>query len=33
MYQGMVIETLSPVRAPINAPFGQGAEGTTEEME
>jgi D-alanyl-D-alanine carboxypeptidase len=33
MYQGMVIETLSPVRAPIDEPVGQGDEGTTEEME
>jgi D-alanyl-D-alanine carboxypeptidase len=33
MYKGMVIETLSPVRAPINEPIGQGDEGTTEEME
>ncbi|MEZ5959571.1 MAG: D-alanyl-D-alanine carboxypeptidase family protein [Hyphomonadaceae bacterium] len=34
MYQGMVIETLSPVRAPINEPVGQGDEGVnTEEME
>jgi len=34
MYQGMVIETLSPVRAPINEPVGQGDEGAnTEEME
>jgi D-alanyl-D-alanine carboxypeptidase len=31
--QGMVIETLSPVRAPIDEPVGQGDEGTTEEME
>jgi len=33
-YQGMVIETLSPVRMPIE-PVGQGDEGeeTTEEME
>ena len=33
MYQGMVIETLSPVRAPIDEPLGQGDEGATEEME
>lgn len=33
MYQGMVIETLSPVRAPIDEPVGQGDEGATEEME
>ncbi|MFN3463707.1 MAG: D-alanyl-D-alanine carboxypeptidase family protein [Terricaulis sp.] len=33
MYQGMVIETLSPVRAPLNEPVGQGDEGMTEEME
>jgi D-alanyl-D-alanine carboxypeptidase len=33
MYQGMVIETLSPVRAPINEPVGQGDEGALEEME
>lgn len=33
MSQGMVIETLSPVRAPIDEPVGQGDEGTTEEME
>lgn len=33
MYQGMVIETLSPVRAPIDEPLGQGDEDTTEEME
>jgi D-alanyl-D-alanine carboxypeptidase len=32
-YQGMVIETLSPVRAPIDEPIGQGDEGATEEME
>lgn len=31
--QGMVIETLSPVRAPIDEPVGQGDEGPTEEME
>ena len=31
--QGMVIETLSPVRAPIDEPVGQGDEGATEEME
>ncbi|MBL8547880.1 MAG: D-alanyl-D-alanine carboxypeptidase [Hyphomonadaceae bacterium] len=31
--QGMVIETLSPVRAPIDEPSGQGDEATTEEME
>ncbi|MCA8886452.1 MAG: D-alanyl-D-alanine carboxypeptidase, partial [Hyphomonadaceae bacterium] len=31
--QGMVIETLSPVRAPIDEPVGQGDEGSTEEME
>ncbi len=30
MYQGMVIETLSPVRAPIGEPVGQGDEGTEE---
>jgi len=29
-YQGMVVETLSPVRAPIE-PVGQGDQGTTEE--
>jgi D-alanyl-D-alanine carboxypeptidase len=33
MYQGMVVETLSPVRAPIDEPIGQGDEGATEEME
>ncbi len=33
MYQGMVIETLSPVRAPLSEPLGQGDEGATEEME
>ena len=33
MYQGMVIETLSPVRAAIDEPLGQGDEGATEEME
>jgi D-alanyl-D-alanine carboxypeptidase len=33
MYQGMVIETLSPVRAPIDEPVGQGDQGATEEME
>lgn len=33
MYQGMVVETLSPVRAPIDEPVGQGDEGTTEELE
>lgn len=33
MYQGMVIETLSPVRAPIDEPLGQGDENATEEME
>ena len=33
MSQGMVIETLSPVRSPIDEPIGQGDEGTTEEME
>jgi D-alanyl-D-alanine carboxypeptidase len=33
MYQGMVVETMSPVRAPIDEPIGQGDEGTTEEME
>ncbi len=33
MYQGMVVETMSPVRAPIDEPVGQGDEGTTEEME
>jgi D-alanyl-D-alanine carboxypeptidase len=33
MYQGMVIETLSPVRAPIDEPVGQGDEGATDEME
>lgn len=33
MSQGMVIETLSPVRAPIEEPSGQGDEATTEEME
>lgn len=33
MYQGMVVETLSPVRAPIDEPVGQGDEGATEEME
>jgi len=31
-YQGMVVETLSPVRVPIE-PVGQGDEGTTEENE
>jgi hypothetical protein len=33
-YQGMVVETLSPVRAPID-PVGQGDEGeqSTEEMD
>ena len=31
--QGMVVETLSPVRAQINEPVGQGDEGATEEME
>jgi D-alanyl-D-alanine carboxypeptidase len=32
-YQGMVVETLSPVRAPLQ-PVGQGDEGeTTEDME
>lgn len=33
MYQGMVVETMSPVRAPIDEPVGQGDEGVTEEME
>jgi D-alanyl-D-alanine carboxypeptidase len=35
MYQGMVVETLSPVRAPLDQPVAQGDEGeeTTEEME
>lgn len=35
MYQGMVVETLSPVRAPLDQPLAQGDEGeeTTEEME
>jgi D-alanyl-D-alanine carboxypeptidase len=33
MYQGMVVETMSPVRSPIDEPVGQGDEGTTEEME
>jgi len=33
MYQGMVIETMAPVRAPIDEPVGQGDEGATEEME
>ncbi len=33
MSQGMVIETLSPVRAPIDEPVGQGDEDATEEME
>ena len=34
MYQGMVIETLSPMRVPIPEPHGQGDEGNnTEEME
>jgi D-alanyl-D-alanine carboxypeptidase len=34
-YQGMVIETLAPVRAPIDQPVGQGDEGemSTEEMD
>jgi D-alanyl-D-alanine carboxypeptidase len=32
-YQGMVIETLSPVRAPIDEPLGQGDEDATEEMD
>jgi D-alanyl-D-alanine carboxypeptidase len=34
-YQGMVVETLSPVRAPLDQPVGQGDEGeqSTEEME
>jgi len=29
----MVIETLSPVRAPLSEPLGQGDESATEEME
>lgn len=33
MYQGMVIETLSPVRAPLDEPLSQGDEDATEEME
>ncbi|MEZ5996374.1 MAG: D-alanyl-D-alanine carboxypeptidase family protein [Hyphomonadaceae bacterium] len=33
MYQGMVIETLSPVRAPISEPIGQGDEAATDEGE
>jgi D-alanyl-D-alanine carboxypeptidase len=33
MYQGMVVETLSPVRAPLDEPIGQGDEGNTEELE
>lgn len=32
-YQGMVVETLSPVRLPVDPPVGQGDEGTTEEMD
>lgn len=33
LYQGMVVETLAPVQAPIDQPLGQGDEGATEEME
>jgi D-alanyl-D-alanine carboxypeptidase len=32
-YQGMVIETLSPVRLPVEPPIGQGDEDSTEEMD
>jgi D-alanyl-D-alanine carboxypeptidase len=32
-YQGMVIETLSPVRLPVDPPVGQGDEGATEDMD